>query len=36
MKKNIPTIVHTVSMGDVDDPDLYVAEPLYNWEKTIS
>lgn len=34
MKKNIPTIVHTVSMGDVDDPDLYVAEPLYNWEKT--
>jgi len=34
MKKNIPTTVHTITMGDVDDPDLYVAEPLYNWEKT--
>jgi hypothetical protein len=21
-------------MGDVEDPDLYAAEPLYNWEKS--
>lgn len=27
-------IVHTFSMGDVDDPDLYAAEPLYNWQLT--
>jgi hypothetical protein len=25
-------IVHTFSMGDVDDPDLYAAQPLYEWE----
>ena len=34
MKKNIPITVHTITMGDVDDPDLYVAEPLINWEST--
>lgn len=25
-------IVHQFSMGDVDDPDLYAAQPLYEWE----
>jgi hypothetical protein len=24
--------VHEFSMGDVDDPDLYAAEPLYQWQ----
>jgi hypothetical protein len=27
-------IVHTFQMGDVDDPDLYAAEPLYKWQQT--
>ena len=27
-------IVHEFSMGDVDDPDLYAAQPLYDWEKS--
>ena len=25
-------IVHKFTMGDVDDPDLYAAEPLYQWQ----
>lgn len=32
MKKEI--VVHTFNMGDVDDPDLYAAEPLYQWQQT--
>lgn len=27
-------IVHSFSMGDVDDPDLYAAQPLWDWEKS--
>jgi hypothetical protein len=27
-------IVHEFSMGDVDDPDLCAADPLYQWEKS--
>lgn len=26
--------VHTFTMGDVEDPDLYAAEPLYNWQQS--
>lgn len=26
--------VHEFSMGDVEDPDLYAAEPLLKWEKS--
>lgn len=25
-------VVHQFSMGDVEDPDLYAAQPLYDWE----
>jgi hypothetical protein len=25
-------VVHTFSVGDVDDPDLYAAEPLLKWQ----
>ena len=32
VKKQI--IVHTFTMGDVDDPDLYAAEPMYQWQQT--
>ena len=29
-------IVHTIRMGDVDDPDLYVAQPIYEWQESDS
>ena len=25
-------VVHTFTMGDVEDPDLYAAEPMLKWE----
>jgi hypothetical protein len=25
-------IVHSFILGDVDDPDLYAAQPLYEWQ----
>lgn len=27
-------VVHNIKMGDVEDPDLFVAEPIYNWQQT--
>jgi hypothetical protein len=27
-------VVHKFSMGDVDDPDLYVAQPIYEWQES--
>jgi hypothetical protein len=27
-------MVHEFTMGDVEDPDLYAAEPLYEWQNT--
>jgi hypothetical protein len=27
-------VVHTFTMGDVEDPDLYAAEPLYQWQNS--
>lgn len=27
-------VVHRFKMGDVDDPDLYAAQPLYEWEQS--
>jgi hypothetical protein len=27
-------IVHRFKVGDVEDPDLYAAEPLINWQKS--
>jgi hypothetical protein len=26
--------VHHFKMGDVDDPEIYAAQPLYEWEKS--
>ena len=26
--------VHTIKMGDVDDPDIYVAAPIGEWQQT--
>ena len=30
----ITHVVHVILMGDVDDPDLFVAEPIYQWQQT--
>lgn len=27
-------VVHRIRMGDVDDPDLYVAQPIWEWQQT--
>ena len=27
-------IVHKIRMGDVEDPDLFVAEPIYKWQES--
>ena len=29
-------VVHEFSMGDVEDPDLYAAEPILQWQQTQS
>jgi hypothetical protein len=28
------TLVHKFSVSDVEDPELYAAEPIYNWQQT--
>ena len=30
----VETVVHTIRMGDVEDPDLFVAQPMYEWQQT--
>ena len=27
-------VVHKISMGDVEDPDLMVAQPIWDWQQT--
>ena len=27
-------VVHVIQLGDVDDPDLWVADPIYQWQQT--
>ena len=27
-------VVHQFSLADVEDPDIYAAEPLWNWEQS--
>jgi hypothetical protein len=27
-------VVHRFTMSDVDDPDIYVAQPIYEWQQT--
>jgi hypothetical protein len=29
-------IVHEFSLSDVDDPDIYAAEPIWNWQQSDS
>jgi hypothetical protein len=30
----VKLVVHSFAMGDVEDPDLYAAEPLWEWQQT--
>jgi len=30
----ITHVVHTIRMSDVEDPDLFVAQPIYEWQQT--
>lgn len=30
----VECIVHTIKMGDVEDPDLYIAHPLWEWQQS--
>ncbi len=32
--KNYRVHVHTITMGDVEDPEIYIAEPIYKWQQT--
>lgn len=27
-------ILHTFTMGDVEDPEIYMAAPIYEWQQT--
>lgn len=27
-------VLKTISVGDVEDPDLYVAQPIWEWQQT--
>ena len=31
---NIKTCLHTIRMGDVEDPYLYAAFPIHEWQQT--
>lgn len=30
----VKTLFHSFTMGDVDDVDIYVAQPLWEWQQT--
>ena len=30
----VKVIFHSFTMGDVDDVDIYVAQPIYEWQQT--
>ena len=30
----VKVVVHSFAMGDVEDPDLYAAEPLWQWQNS--
>jgi hypothetical protein len=36
MTKTITVSVHSFVIGDVEDPDLYAAEPILTWQKSDS
>lgn len=34
LAKNCRYTVHEFKMGDVEDPDIVVAQPIYEWQQT--
>ena len=34
MSKLVQLMVHSFNMADVEDPDIYVASPIIDWQKT--
>lgn len=32
--RTIEVKVHEIRMGDVEDPDLFIADPIYKWQQT--
>jgi len=30
----VKIVVHQFTLGDVDDPDIYAAQPIYEWQQT--
>ena len=30
----VEVLVHKINMGDVEDPDLFIAAPIYEWQQT--
>ena len=30
----VKLLVHTFTLGDVDDPELYAAQPIWEWQQT--
>jgi hypothetical protein len=34
MEQLKPRLLHQFAMGDVEDPEIYAAEPIYQWEKS--
>jgi len=32
--KTIGFVAHTIKMSDVEDPDLFVAQPIHEWQQT--
>jgi len=34
VRKIREVVVHKINMGDVEDPDLMIAEPIWNWQQT--
>jgi hypothetical protein len=33
-KDAVAVLVHEISMGDVEDPEVMMAEPIYKWQQT--
>lgn len=32
--KTVKTLLHSFSLGDVDDPEIYAALPIHDWQQT--
>lgn len=34
MSEPVEILVHSIRMGDVEDPDLMIADPIWRWQQT--